>query len=36
MAERALLFGVDCVFLKSLDRFLLVKLIGLSNILLPY
>ena len=25
-----------CVFLKSLDRFLLVKLIGLSNNLLPY
>ena len=25
-----------CVFLKSLDRFLLVKLIGLSNNLVPY
>ena len=27
---------MKCVFLKSLDRFLLVKLIGLSNNLLPY
>ena len=26
----------DCVFLKSLDSFLLVKLIGLSNYLVPY
>jgi len=25
-----------CVFLKSLDRFLLVKLISLSNYLVPY
>ena len=25
-----------CVFLKSLDSFLLVKLIGLSNYLVPY
>ena len=25
-----------CVFLKSLDRFLLDKLIGLSNNLVPY
>ena len=27
---------VHCVFLKSLDRFLLVKLISLSNYLVPY
>ena len=26
----------ECVFLKSLDRFLLVKLISLSNYLVPY
>ena len=26
----------DCVFLKSLDRFLPVKLISLSNYLVPY
>ena len=25
-----------CVFLKSLDRFLLVKLISLSNYTMPY